>query len=168
MAEFWINHIAIRSHGCQQHQQRQQQQNWKIIFVLLGRRKRRCGNSLSWVDDIWLLIFSHIFGVFILLDRHNDGMLQKIFLSPDLIPPHNWSSTTQRLIKHKFDHKWCKHRWCAWDSKPGWKDGWHRWSHWAMAAPNFVLFKFWSYPDLVFNNFVYLLFAIFGLLQCGS
>ena len=94
MAEFWINHIAIRSHGCQQHQQRQQQQNWKIIFVLLGRRKRRCGNSLSWVDDIWLLIFSHIFGVFILLDRHNDGMLQKIFLSPDLIPPHNWSSTT--------------------------------------------------------------------------
>ena len=30
---------------------------------------------------------------------------------------------------------WKKHRWCAWESNPGWQDGRRKQIHWATAAP---------------------------------
>ena len=42
---------------------------------------------------------------------------------------------------------WNKHRWCAWDSNPGWQDGRRRKIHWAIAAPPstalLIMVRFW-------------------------
>ena len=52
--------------------------------------------------------------------------------------------TSHGQIKHKFDYKWKKRRWHAWESNPGRQDGRRRWIHWAMAAPQKSLSRhFW-------------------------
>ena len=47
---------------------------------------------------------------------------------------------------------WWKHRWCAWDSNPGWLDGWRRQNHRALAAPP-ITFLYYSFLFLNFVSF---------------
>ena len=55
--------------------------------------------------------------------------------------------TLQRQIMHKFDYKWYRHRWCAWELNLGRQYGKRRWIHWAMATPLKVVF----FPITVVN-----------------
>ena len=52
--------------------------------------------------------------------------------------------------------KWYQHRWCAWDSNPGWQHWRHR--HWAMATPLYL--NIYSQTKIFFDSINLLLLRL--------